>query len=382
MRLVLRLVVVVQRWLELRGRLRRRRLRRVRELAVLREAWWSRRATGGFTLQWHLTNACAARCAHCYDRSPRAVQRLPAALAVLDDLAAFCARHRIRGHVCLTGGDPFLHPDFWEIYAAATARQLRTSILGNPVDGAVLDRLVAIQDPLYYQVSLEGLAAHDDAIRGGGHHAATLAFLEAARARAVTTHVMVTLTRDNLDQVLPLARSLRGLADRVSFNRLARVGEGAALASPAARELHALLDAWVVAAREEPHLGWKDNLLNPARLRAGLPPFRGCTGHGCGAAFDFVALLPDGEVHACRKLPSPLGRLPDQRLEEVWRSDAARRHRRGSVACSGCALRPRCGGCLAVAHGEGLDPFTARDPHCPGPLRRLPRRGTTAPRAS
>jgi selenobiotic family peptide radical SAM maturase len=349
---------------------------------VLRERPWSRRRSGAFTLQWHLTNACEARCAHCYDRSPRVVQRLPVALAVLDDLVAFCGRHRIRGHLCLTGGDPLLHPDFWEIYAAATARQLRISVLGNPVSGEVLDRLVSIQDPRYYQVSLEGLAQHDELIRGAGHFARTLAFLEAARARAVTTHVMVTVTRDNLEQVVPLARSLRGLADRVSFNRLARVGEGAALAPASEGALGGLLDAWVAAAREEPHLGWKDNLLNPARVRAGLPPFRGCTGHGCGAAFDFVALLPDGEVHACRKLPSPIGRLPDQRLEAVWRSAAARRHRRGSAACAGCALRARCGGCLAVTHGEGLDPFTARDPHCPGPLRALPRRGTTAPRAS
>ena len=349
---------------------------------MLRERPWSRRRTGAFTLQWHLTNACEARCKHCYDRSSRAVQRLPEALAVLDDLAAFCARHRIRGHVCLTGGDPLLHPEFWEIYAAATARQLRTSILGNPVPGEVLDRLVAIQDPLYYQVSLEGLAAHDDAMRGAGHFARTVAFLEAARARAVATHVMVTLTRDNLGEVLPLARSLRGLAHRVSFNRLARVGEGAALAPAARPALDAFLDGWVAAARVEPHLGWKDNLLNPARLRAGLPPFRGCTGHGCGAAFDFVALLPDGEVHACRKLPSPIGRLPAQRLEEVWRSGAARRHRRGSAACAGCALRARCGGCLAVSHGEGLDPFTARDPHCPGPVRSVPRpRDTSAPPA-
>jgi selenobiotic family peptide radical SAM maturase len=349
---------------------------------VLRERPWSRRRAGAFTLQWHLTNACGARCAHCYDRSARPILRLPQALAVLDDLVAFCGRHRVRGHACLTGGDPLLHPDFWEIYAAATARQLRTSILGNPVEGEVLDRLVAIQDPLYWQVSLEGLAPHDDAVRGEGHFARTLAFLEAARARGVTTHVMVTLTRDNLDQVLPLARMLRGLVHRVSFTRLARVGEGAALAAASPPELERFLDAWVAAARDEPLLGWKDNLLNPARVRAGLPPFRGCTGHGCGAAFNFVALLPDGEVHACRKLPSPIGSLPAQRLDQVWRSEAARRYRRGSAGCRGCTLRARCGGCLAVAHGEGLDPFIARDPHCPGRVARIPPgRERGAPRA-
>jgi radical SAM protein with 4Fe4S-binding SPASM domain len=183
---------------------------------------------------------------------------------------------------------------------------------------------------------------------------------------------MVTLTRENLGEVLPLARALRGRTDRVSFNRLARVGAGAALAAVSREELGGFLDGWVAEARRERHLGWKDNLLNVARARAGLRPFPGCTGHGCGAAFNFVALLPDGEVHACRKLPSPIGRLPEQRLEDVWRSPEARRHRRGSAGCRGCALRERCGGCLAVTHGEGLDPFTTRDPHCPGPPPRPP----------
>ena len=34
-----------------------------------------------------------------------------------------------------------------------------------------------------------------------------------------------------------------------------------------------------------------------------MEPFGGCTGFGCGAAFNFMAVLPDGEVHACRKVP-------------------------------------------------------------------------------
>lgn len=335
---------------------------------MLRERWWSRRRARTFTLQWHLTNACAAHCRHCYDRSSRPPLRLRAALSVLDDLVRFCERWRIRGHVSLTGGDPLLHPDFWEIYQAVTARQLRASILGNPAPGEVLDRLVAIQDPLYYQVSLEGFRAEDEAIRGEGHFERTLAFLRAARARGVTTHVMVTLTRTNLGEVLPLARWLGGLADRVAFHRLSRVGEGAALAHADRADLDTFLDAWVAAARHDRRLGLKDNLLNPARHRAALPPFRGCTGYGCGAAFNFVALLPDGEVHACRKWPSLIGRMPDQPLEVIWRSVEARRHRRGSAACRGCALRRTCGGCMAVAWGEGLDPFTARDPHCPGPV--------------
>jgi selenobiotic family peptide radical SAM maturase len=347
---------------------------------MLRERWLGGRRAAGFTLQWHLTNACGQRCGHCYDRSDRPPLATAAGREVLDDLHAFAGRRGVRGHVTFTGGDPLLHPGFWELYAHATRRQLRAAVLGNPASPGVLDRLVAIQDPLFYQVSLEGLERTNDAVRGEGHFARTLEFLAAARARHVTTHVMLTLTRENVGEVLPLADRLRGLTARVSFNRIARVGSGEALAHPLPGALDAFLDRWVAAARRDPLLGWKDNLLGPARRRAGLGPGGGCTGHGCGAAFNFVALLPDGEVHACRKFPSPIGRLPGDGLEAAWRSDAARRYREGSAGCRGCAIRTSCGGCLAVAHGEGLDPLTARDPHCAGPLLRG-RRGAAAARA-
>jgi hypothetical protein len=54
-------------------------------------------------------------------------------------------------------------------------------------------------------------------------------------------------------------------------------------------------------------MGLKDNLLNLVLAEGGEAPFGGCTGNGCGAAFNFVTLLSDGEVHACRKFPSPWG---------------------------------------------------------------------------
>lgn len=108
-------------------------------------------------------------------------------------------------------------------------------------------------------------------------------------------------------------------------------------------------------------LGHIENILYAERRQ---PFFGGCTGFGCGAAFNFVSLLPDGEVHACRKFPSPIDRLGRQSLTEIYESEAAARYRQGSSACTDCRLRPVCRGCMAVVHGLGLDPFTALDPYC------------------
>jgi selenobiotic family peptide radical SAM maturase len=266
--------------------------------------------------------------------------------------------------VCFTGGNPFLYPEFGKLYRAAAERGFPVSILGNPVPRAALEELIAIQHPQYYQVSLEGLPECNDSIRGAGHFARTIEFFGVLRDLEIESTVMLTLTRDNLEQVLPLAERLRGHTRRLTFNRLSQVGEGAALALPSREAYAAFLETYLDAAETNPMLNVKDNLFNIVRRRRGEAAFDGCTGYGCGAAFNFVAVLPDGEVHACRKFPSPIGNVLRQDLGEIYDSPAAQRYRAGCRACAECALRPTCGGCMAIAFGHGLNPFEERDPFC------------------
>jgi radical SAM protein with 4Fe4S-binding SPASM domain len=120
----------------------------------------------------------------------------------------------------------------------------------------------------------------------------------------------------------------------------------------------------VEAPETNPVPGLKDNLLNIVYRRKELSLFGGCTGYGCGAAFNFMALLPDGEVHACRKFPSLMGSILEQGLGEIYDSELASRFRADSLACRSCDIRPVCGGCPAVIYGSGLDPLQDRDPFC------------------
>ena len=86
----------------------------------------------------------------------------------------------------------------------------------------------------------------------------------------------------------------------------------------------------------------KDSLLNIEREKQQLGLFGGCTGFGCGAAFNFVSLLPDGQVHACRKFPSLIGDINQQSLQDIYASAAAQAYRRGCRECYGCRLRVTC----------------------------------------
>jgi selenobiotic family peptide radical SAM maturase len=335
---------------------------------MIRDGWFRGRKTTGFTLQWHLTNACPYQCRHCYDRLDRRELDLEKALAVVEDFQRFCRKRRVRPHVCLSGGDPLQYAHFWTLYAAIAEAGMHISILGNPVSATLIERFMAIKPPVYYQVSLEGFEEHNDAIRGKGHFKQAIRFLENARPLGLRTHVMLTLTQANMSQVIALGEFLRGLTFCFTFNRLSQIGNGAMLALPDKTHYARFLQFYLAAARRNPILRLKDNLfcLVP---REGASPgkrygMRGCTGHGCGAAFNFVALLPDGEVHACRKFPSPIGSIQTSGMEALYQSETARRYRAGPDDCQGCKHRRHCNGCMAVVHGCNLDPLRARDPFC------------------
>jgi selenobiotic family peptide radical SAM maturase len=157
---------------------------------------------------------------------------------------------------------------------------------------------------------------------------------------------------------------LRGLADGFTFNRLSQVGEGAGLQAPSKENYAGFLNAFMRASRENRIMGWKDNLINIVCHEKGFRPFGGCTGYGCGAAFNFISVLSDGEAHACRKFPSPIGNVFQQSLSDIYDSPQAERYRSGPEECKSCPLNLVCRGCLASTFSCGQDVFKDRDPYC------------------
>ncbi len=324
------------------------------------------RSTPVFTLQWHVTQACDLHCKHCYDRSDRVPLPFDKALAVLDDMHRFCHQNNILGQITFTGGNPLMYPRFKDLYQAAADRGFMLAILGNPTSASIMDEILAVQHPEFYQVSLEGLEAHNDAIRGEGHYQRIMAFLDILRQRQIYSMVMLTLTQANYEQVIPLAEQLRDKTDLFVFNRLTLFGEGAALKPIEPAVYEDFLKRYQEAAKDNPVMAFKDNLFNRMNHCAQNSLFGGCAGFGCGAAFNFVSLLPDGEVHACRKFPSLMGNIFKTSLQEIYQSEKAKKYRGGSAACADCTIKIACRGCMAVVAGHGLDPFVDLDPYCPG----------------
>lgn len=328
------------------------------------DGWQRHLRSDYFTLQWHVTQACDLHCKHCYDRSAISPLTLEQGKTILDQFREFVLDQRVHGQVTFTGGNPLLYTHFEELYKEASRRNFTIAILGNPTSREVLQSLQWIQPLSFYQVSLEGLPEHNDSIRGPGHFQRIMDFLEILQELSIYSMVMLTLTRENMGQVLELAEILRGKVDLFTFNRLSQTGEGAGLAAADKENYRAFLEDYLEAAKANSTISLKDNLINILKAEQEVRPFGGCTGFGCGAAFNFCSLLPNGDMHACRKFQSPIGNVLESSLLELYHSPAAERYRLGPEECRGCKIRPVCGGCQAVIQSSGLDIAINRDPYC------------------
>jgi len=341
-------------------------------------------------LQWHLTERCQHACAHCYARdedAPGAPELdLPACLEVVRQHRALCQRISavtgiaFRPRFLLSGGDPLLRPGFWQILRAVAQHSDDSMILGNAdlLDARVAAELLRL-GVRRYQLSLDGLQATHDGIRGAGSFAKTLDGLEVLRRAGIKTHIMSTVWRRNaaeLPALIELATE-RGV-DVFSFARAAAVGqarqEDLAMDPFEYRalllEVHALqtrLQRQGAPARfpRKDHL-WTPLLQELGELRIHPHVKPGKTKAGCHMGQSFFVLLADGQAMACRRFPSPVGRFPQQSLEEIFmRSSAMARYRRvGQLqGCAGCELLLHCRGCRAVAHGHCGD-WRGVDPQC------------------
>ena len=329
-----------------------------------RDGWQRHLKSDYFTLQWHVTQACDLHCKHCYDRSSISPLTLEQGITILDQFRDFVLKQNVQGQVTFTGGNPLLYEHFEELYREAAKRNFTIAILGNPTTKEVVESLQNIQQLSFYQVSLEGLPEHNDSIRGEGHFERIMEFLEILDELSIYSMVMLTLTRENMGQVLELAEILRGKVDLFTFNRLSQTGEGATLATAAKEEYQEFLQEYLNAAKSNSTMALKDNLINIIKSDHEEKLFGGCTGFGCGAAFNFCSLLPNGDMHACRKFQSPIGNVLESSLLELYNSEKAEQYRMGPSECRGCKIRPVCGGCQAVIQSSGLNITLNKDPYC------------------
>jgi radical SAM protein with 4Fe4S-binding SPASM domain len=180
---------------------------------------------------WNITRTCNLRCVHCYSDSMAAKYPgeldWPQMMAVVDDLAAYEIPSLL-----LSGGEPMIHPRFFDLIDYARSRGLKLTLSTN---GTLIDRekaeLLKAAEVAYVGISLDGIGEVHDRFRGkqGAFKAAVEGFA-ACHDVGQKTGLRLTLTRhtvSDIERILDFIEQEN--IQRVCFYHLVPSGRGGAL---------------------------------------------------------------------------------------------------------------------------------------------------------
>lgn len=193
---------------------------------------------------WNITRRCNLRCVHCYSNSE--ARHYPGELNweqmvdVVDDLARFEVPA-----VLLSGGEPMLHPQFFDLARLVRQRGLRLTVSTN---GTMINEEVASQlkeiGVTYVGISLDGIGETHDQFRGRqGTFEKVVGAFEACRSVGQKVGLRLTLTQhtiDDLDQILQFIEDKE--IDRVCFYHLVYSGRGGDLTDVKHEDVRVAID--------------------------------------------------------------------------------------------------------------------------------------------
>jgi len=326
-------------------------------------------------IAWELTRACNLACVHCraaaIDEPPPGELTTEECLTLLGDIASFA-----RPTIILTGGEPLMRPDLFDIARRGTELGLRMVAApnGTLLDATAAQRLVDA-GVLRISISIDGRdAASHDALRGvPGAFEGALRGIEAAKAAGLPFQINTTVTTRNADQlseVMDLAIRLGAVAHHIFL--LVPTGRAADLRG---FELDAR--------RYEAVLGWLAGqyAAAPIEIRATCAPHfyrilrqRGIEtqARGCLAGQSFCFISHRGDVQPCGYFDLSVGNVRETPLREIWANAPLFRQFRDPSAyegkCGRCEYLEVCGGCRARAYEAtgrpmGPEPLCAYQPH-------------------
>ena len=333
---------------------------------------------------WAVTGRCNLRCRHCYMDAPTArYGELPTG-----DMVRIIDQFERAGvqRVHLTGGEPLLRDDLWDLVRELTERRIgvhQISTNGLLLDDEALARLRDCDvDPIIH-FSYDGLGSHDsmrglDDVEGPTLDAVRRAV--AAGFRASVTSSLDAATAEGIAGALDLIAGLGVFAWHVSAPIGVGCWSGSSTGLSLARQAEVserVLRRWLELDRPLTLTLCGMYAGSPGGFEEPRQPLHRCVPEDmhCGALLnDTVYVMPEGRIIPCpRFIDTPIQEampsLLDVELSEAWEDPAMRRLVEVTKAqildrnpeCAACDDFGDCGaGCWAVAYRQTGDLY-ARD---------------------
>lgn len=331
-----------------------------------------------FALQWHITDKCDQRCKHCYifageDKMYSPEFDFPTLEKIFFDFLETCEKMDKLPSICVTGGDPLLYNDVWNLFNLFHKHKVPFSILGNPfhLNESIAKKLKELGCQTY-QMSLDGLKDTHDFIRKPGSFDATLDKIKVLNDAGIKSAIATTVSKTNIAEIPELVKVVvEHKAKTFGFSRycpnekdkynLILPYEYKAFLEKVWKQFITLQDKGTAFILKD-HL-WKLFLYEKGLFK--IEDDSDLIMEGCHCGISHITILADGLVYACRRCESLVGKVPEQSLYDIFFGDKMEYYRDfdNFDACSKCELLRFCRGCPSVAKCATGN-FYSKDPQC------------------
>lgn len=322
-------------------------------------------------LAWELTRACNLSCPYCRASAGRKAPGELSTARALDALDQFARLGRPL--LIVSGGEPLMRPDLFEIIDRAVAMGFPTALAtnGTLIEDCLAERLKAA-GLRRVSVSLDYPdARRHESVRGEGSFDAAWRGIESLKSREVSFQINMTVGPENAGEM----GAMRDLAEKMGADAfhlffVVEVGRarGARQGLAPAEYERVLNEAAVLESTSRlPMRITCAPQYRRIRRERGLGERAGRGSSGCMAGRGFLFVSATGEVKPCGYFDLVVGRVDEGPLDQLWREAEVFRLLRQPETfggkCGICVYRESCGGCRARAYAETGD-FLREDPAC------------------
>jgi radical SAM protein with 4Fe4S-binding SPASM domain len=332
-----------------------------------------------YMMTWRCTRACNYNCLYCsFGSNPYAINDIDTkgGMRIVDELHDMGAKW-----FGLSGGEPLVRKDIFEIIAHAKSLGMNVSLITNGyyVKGDILEKLVKYE--VMTAVSLDGKQETNDLTRGKGSYATAIKAMENLSKNGIFDCIVSTLNRRNcseVDHIAELGHMYN--ATRVVYHNYIPVGraqEHLELA-PTPQQYEVVMNK-IYDLMQEYKGKLSINVYCPFFARIAkerdMPDFDYWFNNEflgqCFIGSRYMGLLENGDIRPCGFNEGyRMGNIKRKSMSEIWdemqKNDLHkklrdRRNLKGK--CGVCEYREICGGCRTRAEIYTGDLF-ASDPAC------------------
>lgn len=337
-------------------------------------------------IAWEITRRCNLRCVHCRSSSELEVAGHPdfptsEAFRVIDDIISYA-----RPVVVLSGGEPLVRQDVFEIARYGTDKGLRMCLAtnGTPVTREICEK-IRESGIRIVSLSLDGSvdSVHDDFRSQEGAFAGTINAAHLFREHGIEFIINSSFTRRNQEEIPKVYRLAKELGATAWYMfMIVPTGRGEEMMQEliSKEDYEDILDWHYDMEKDEdtmlvrptcaPH--YYRVVLQKAkeeggRLKRRTLKFSTGGSKGCIAGQLICLIDVDGNVLPCSYFPKPAGNIRKQSFKSIWENSELfkdmRDFKKYKGRCGSCEYVHVCGGCRARAYSVYGD-YLEEEPFC------------------